>query len=48
LSDIDEGSADAEEPDGFNGALSDEDASSQAYLIAGMETSNSLAASLLG
>jgi hypothetical protein len=46
LSDIDERSADAEEPDGLNGALSNEDASSQAYLLAGMETSNSLATPL--
>jgi hypothetical protein len=47
LSDIDEGSADAEEPNGLNGALLNEDAPSRAYLIAGMETPNNLATSLL-
>jgi site-specific DNA recombinase len=47
LSDVDEGSDDAEELGGMNAAPWNEDVPSQTYLIAGMETSNNLVSSLL-
>jgi hypothetical protein len=47
LSDIYEGSPYPEELGGLNAALLNEDSPSQAYLIAGMETPDNLATSLL-